>query len=143
MRGLMKIFGAIGICLWLGAQAQPAALSMARFEGTGRSCSGTLSINKKTISWITPFSHCNALPYELLEQRRDADKMRYTVRFTGTSPTCRYRILSLTHNEAQDANIGWEVTGYGLEQSYQADKANNYTMSAADMMSCYLVRDKA
>lgn len=142
MRGLKQTSTAIGIFLLLGAQAHITELAPANFSGTGRSCFGTLSIQSKTISWTTPFSQCNALPYELLEQDSSGDRIRYTFRFTRTARACHYSILSLTHDKAQSAGLGWEVTGYDLKQSYLTDKANNYQDNLTGMMSCYLVRNQ-
>jgi hypothetical protein len=38
-------------------------------------------------------------------------------------------------------DTGWEATGDGRKESYDADKASEYQKQAPDMMSCYLVRD--
>jgi hypothetical protein len=61
-------------------------------------------------------------------------------RFTRAIPACRYRLISLTHNGGSDQDIGWNVTGYGSEQSYVTDRSAGYTANMPDALSCYLVR---
>lgn len=129
------------VCLCAQAEAATVTLSPAQFEGTGRACFGKLSIQRSEISWTTPFSQCNALPYVLLDQVTSSGKARHTFRFTHTTPTCRYRIISVTHHEAGEPGTGWEVTGYGQEQSYLMDKACGYKANPPDVLSCYLIRD--
>lgn len=112
-----------------------------RFLGTGRACYGTLAVRSKTISWLTSFSQCRDLPYELVARDDGGGRLRLTYRFTRGAPACRYQLISLTHDGSRDQDTGWEVTGYGAAQSYLADKASAYTTHAPDTMSCYLIRD--
>jgi hypothetical protein len=127
-------------CLAPIVQAQAGKLS-GTFTGTGRACFGKLTVHAKTISWSTTFSRCESLPYELIEQTTDADIDRYSFKFTRHSQQCRYRYLTVTHRRASEADIGWDVIGYGSEQSYLSDKANGYTANSSDTMSCYLIRE--
>jgi hypothetical protein len=121
------------------AQAAPQ-LSTSSFQGTGRACYGTLNIHPKTISWITPFSQCKSMSYTLVNQERQNGQSRMTYRLTSHAESCRYAVISLTH-AGPAANTGWEVTGYGSEQSYLADKSAGYQAKTEDAMSCYLVRN--
>jgi hypothetical protein len=121
------------------ASAQPRPLT-GRFVGNGRACYGTLDVRTKTISWLTTFSKCKSTPYELIERNEQGGELRMTYRIKPNADGCRYAILSLTHTGVAK-DIGWDVTGYGSEQSYQADKANGYQAKAEGMMSCYLTRD--
>lgn len=123
-----------------GAVADTAPLT-GRFLGTGRACYGTLAIHTKTISWLTTFSQCKSVPYKLVERSESAGQLRLTYRFEHPPASCRYRVVSLTHNTAAGEDQGWQVTGYDTEASYSADKASGYTAKDGDIMSCYLVRD--
>lgn len=110
-----------------------------RFEGTGRACYGTLSIQAKTLSWLTPFSQCKSMPYRLVDQENHGGKTRMTYRLTSPPSNCHFAVVSLSHTGLTE-NTGWEVTGYGSQQSYLADKGSGYQARTEDMMSCYLVR---
>ena len=130
------------LCMALGLAAQAGeAPFTGRFIGTGRACYGMLAVRTKTISWLTSFSQCQALPYELVEQTDSGGHLRITWRFTRSIPACRYRLISLTHDGGHDQDIGWNITGYGSEQSYLADRSTGYTANPPDALSCYLVRD--
>lgn len=121
------------------AQAQTEPLT-GRFQGTGRACYGTLTVQAKTISWLTSFSQCKSTPYRLVSQEKHNGQTRMTYRLTSSPANCRFAVLSLTHAGPAE-NTGWEVSGYGSEQSYLADKSSGYKAKTEDMMSCYLVRD--
>lgn len=137
------IRGVLALCMVAGLTAQAGeAPFTGRFLGTGRACYGMLAVRTKTISWLTSFSQCQALPYELVERADSAGRLRITWRFTRNLPACRYRLISLAHNGGSDKDIGWNVIGYGSEQSYLADKAAGYTAAAPDALSCYLVREQ-
>lgn len=123
----------------LTANCQELSLP-AQFHGTGRACYGDLTIQRKTIAWNTPFSQCRTASYSLMEHASNAAQIRYTYLLRHTDSMCRYRVLSVTHARGKNAQIGWEVTGYGAEDSYLADKASGYSNNPPDMMSCYLVR---
>lgn len=62
------------------AQAQTDKL-IGTFVGTGRACSGKLVVQAKTISWMTSFSRCESLPYDVIEQFTDAETSRYSFKF--------------------------------------------------------------
>jgi hypothetical protein len=133
----------IGACLAETATVQAENHQPAgRFIGSGRACYGTLAVKAKSISWLTPFSQCKSVPYELMGRDEHGDESRVTYRLKPGAGSCRYNVLSLTHKGHAD-DTGWDVTGYGSEQSYQADKASGYRAKTEDMMSCYLVRDRA
>lgn len=112
-----------------------------RFLGSGRACYGTLDIREKTISWLTTFSQCKSMSYQLIERyaRKAGSRMTFRLRPGAGAGGCRYSILSLTHSGSA-ADSGWEVTGYGSEQSYTNDKAGGYEIQSADQMPCYLIR---
>jgi hypothetical protein len=112
----------------------------ARFMGSGRACYGPLTVGTKTISWLTPFSQCKSVSYALIEGDARGDISRVTYRLKPDAGSCRYPVLSLTH-KGRAKHSGWDVTGYGSEQSYQDDKASGYQAKSEDMMSCYLIRD--
>ena len=133
---------ALILCLAVGLTAQAGeAPFTGRFLGTGRACYGMLAVRTKTISWLTSFSQCQTLPYELVERTDSGGRLRITWRFTRSIPACRYQLISLTHDGGPDHDIGWNVTGYGSEQSYLTDRSAGYPADAPDALSCYLVRD--
>jgi hypothetical protein len=138
MRAIAHVL--IGTCLVaVTAMATETGSLTGHFEGTGRACYGTLAIKAKTISWQTTFSQCKAAPFELIEQDRKNGKIRLAYRLKARTPGCRYSILTLTH-AGPASETGWEATGYGSRQSYEADKSSSYKANAADMMSCPLIR---
>lgn len=140
MRSLRIGIATICIGIGISAHAQAPTLS-GRFAGTGRACFGSLSVHSKTITWSTPFSQCIRLPYETVEQNTSSHNTRFTFSFKRQPAGCRYRIITITHDGGRDDSTGWQVTGYGQEHSYLADKANGYTSDAPDIMSCYLIRE--
>lgn len=142
MRTLKLAAAAISVAISLGAQAAAPPFT-GRFLGTGRACFGTLAVHTKTVSWLTSFSQCQALPVELVERDDSGGALRLTYRFTRGTSLCRFGVLSLAHDESKDLDTGWQVVGYATEASFRADKANGYTRNAPDMMSCYLIRDPA
>lgn len=139
----MKLAAAVisaAISLGAAASAQPFT---GRFNGTGRACYGTLAVHVKTISWLTSFSQCQALPVELIERDENGGTLRLTYQFTRGASSCRFGVVSLMHNNSSDMDTGWQVVGYGTKSSFLADKSDGYTRNAPDMMSCYLIRDRA
>ncbi|MGZ5201056.1 MAG: hypothetical protein ACXWC4_14905 [Telluria sp.] len=141
MRTIDRVIGAVCLIVPSLVFADARAIT-GRFVGTGRSCSGTLNLSEKTISWLTPFSQCKPAPYQVIEQTNDGDRLRLTVQMNAKASSCLYSIVSLSHHGSAP-DTGWEVTGYGKKESYEADKASGYQSRAQDMMSCYLVRDPA
>ena len=77
---------------------------------------------------------------ELIERDSREGQTRTTYRLKPGAGTCRYTILTLIHNGTIDGT-GWEVTAYGSEKSYTADKSNGYKARSEDMLSCPLVRE--
>lgn len=118
--------------------AEPRSFT-GHFEGTGRACHGTLAIKAKTIAWKTTFSQCKTTAFELIEQDRQDGRMRLTYRLKTIAPSCRFSILTLTH-AGPSPHSGWEATGYGSRQSYEADKSSGYKAKTEDMMSCSVIR---
>lgn len=141
MRTLGRVIGAVSLIVPTLVLAEASAIT-GRFVGSGRACSGTLNLSEKTISWQTTFSQCKAAPYQVIEQTNEGNRMRLTVQVNVKASRCLYSIVSLSHHGTA-ADTGWEVTGYGKKESYEADKASGYQSRAPDIMSCYLVREPA
>ncbi|RJG11539.1 hypothetical protein [Massilia cavernae] len=139
MRHIAIAIVAAALATTLPAGAASQTLT-GQFAGTGRACYGRFAVGSRTISWVTPFSRCRELPYEIIDHNESSGKLRITYRFTRESASCRYRIVSLTHDGSADREIGWEVTGYWKDASYRIDKDSGFADRAPDMMSCYLVR---
>jgi len=131
----------IAICLLTLTTARAETSSFTgRFQGTGRTCYGTLAVQAKTISWLTPFSGCRPVRYQIIEHDAQNEQMKTVYRLEPGATSCRYAILILTHS-GTSTDSGWEVTGYGSEQSYRTGKSSDYKTSSEDMMSCPLVRE--
>lgn len=138
-KGMPMQFVVLTCCAATVASASPvtAGPSVERYLGTGRACYGALTITPKTISWLTPFSQCQPVGYQIVEH----DSARTTFRLSQAAPTCRYRLLSLTHDVAEEPDKGWNVTGYRDERSYRAHKASGFASNPQRSLSCYLIRD--
>lgn len=142
MRALKQACSFVGATMALTATCQEMSLP-AQFHGTGRACYGDLTIERKTITWHTPFSQCGPTSYSLMGETGIAEHTRYTYLLHTSDSLCRYRVLSVTHVRGKSGKIGWEVTGYGTEVSYRADKASGYSNNTPDIISCYLVQSPA
>ena len=72
----MRRFSSIVVITLLGlapvVQARAEKLT-GTFVGTGRACSGRLVVQAKTVSWVTAFSRCESLPYDVIEQSTEAE----------------------------------------------------------------------
>lgn len=112
-----------------------------RFIGSGRACYGTLAVDAKSVSWLTSFSQCQAVPVELVERDDSGGVLRVTYRFKTGSSSCRFGALTLSHDGSKGADLGWQVVGYPSEARFIEDKSSGYTMNSPDMMSCALIRD--
>lgn len=139
MRSVSAAAAAVGIALSIGAQA--ATPFTGRFLGTGRTCYGMLAVKTKTVSWLTSFSQCQALPADLIEQADTGGSLRRTYRFTRGSSSCRFEVLSLSRDGSMDLDTGWQVVGYPTEASFLQDKAGGFSTKTPDIMACYLTRD--
>jgi hypothetical protein len=126
-----------GAGLAVAFAASAVAPKVERFLGTGRACYGALTITPKTLSWITPFSRCDPVSFQIVEQ----DPGRTTFRMAETMSECRYQVLSLTHQHPDDPDKGWHVTGYRDESSYREHKATSFSSNQSRTLSCYLIRD--
>jgi hypothetical protein len=131
---------AISLVIGLAAQATEPPFT-GRFLGSGRACYGTLAVDAKTVSWLTSFSQCQAVPVELVERDDSGGALRVTYRFKTGSSSCRFGALSLSHDGTKNLNTGWQVVGYASEARFIEDKASGYALNAPDMMFCSLIRD--
>lgn len=130
------------ICIAISLTAQAAEPPFTgRFLGSGRACYGTLVVSATTISWLTSFSQCQAVPVELVERDDSGRTVRATYRFKTRSSSCRFTALSLSHDGTKNPDIGWQAVGYASEARFNEDKASGYTINTPDMMSCALIRD--
>lgn len=109
------------------------------FEGTGRACSGSLVVEAKSISWMTPFSKCRKVAYEVLDQGGGGNKQYYAFQLKQQQRGCLYSVLYLTHEEAANMDINWNVIGYASLKQYEADKQKGFETVPGSSLSCYLV----
>jgi hypothetical protein len=111
------------------------------FSGTGRSCYGRLFVRTRTISWLTPFSQCQQVPYRLVEQERRGNERRLTFELERRPRRCRYGVIHLRHRDTPEQDIGWEVIGYASLDDYRADEARGFKADSPTAMSCSLVTE--
>lgn len=131
------------VCIALSIGAQAATPFTGRFLGTGRACYGRLAVQTKTVTWLTSFSQCQALPADLIEQDDAGGLLRRTYRFTSGSPACRFEVVSLSHDGSKNLDTGWQVVGYRTKASFLQDKAGDFSTNSPGIMACYLTRDPA
>ena len=108
-----------------------------RYLGTGRACYGTLTINDKHVSWLTPFSRCPSMTYKLVEKGNE----RVTFQLNRPAAQCLYSFVSLVHHAGKGMDEGWEVMGYRDKQAYLEHKASKFESYPEHILSCYLIRD--
>ena len=109
------------------------------FEGTGRACYGGLYIRTKTISWLTPFSQCQRVLYEVIEHGDKGNQRQFAFHLKQRSKGCRFDVLYLYHADTPNPDAGWHVIGYSSVEDYRTDKLNGYKGDAPQSQSCSLV----
>jgi hypothetical protein len=109
------------------------------FLGTGRSCYGGLYIRTKTISWLTPFSQCQRVPYEVIDRREKGNQRAFVFHLKQHAKSCGFDVLYLHHPDTPNLDIDWEIIGYVSLESYETDKKNGYKATLPNSMSCSLV----
>ena len=66
------------------------------YLGGGRACAGKLMINAKTLSWMTPFSHCVDQPYTLVALRSNNNALKNRVlQLSKPSAKCLYHFINI------------------------------------------------
>ena len=109
------------------------------FKGTGRACDGGLYIRTRTISWLTAFSQCRSVLYEVLERREEGHLRQFAFHLKQTGKGCRFDVLYLYHPDTPNPDTDWHVIGYASIQDYREDKQNGYKGDAPRSQSCSLV----
>ncbi|HUA99277.1 MAG TPA: hypothetical protein VMA34_13190 [Terracidiphilus sp.] len=109
------------------------------FEGTGRACSGTLTVEARSLSWLTPFSKCRKVPYETIDQSVSGHQQQYAFQLKQHAHDCLYTVLYLAHQNDANMDIHWNVIGYATMRDYEADKQQGYKAASPSDLSCYLV----
>lgn len=135
MRHLRYCVVFVGLAAAITASAAPPKTE--RFLGTGRACYGALTITPGTISWSTPFSRCEPVHFQVIEQ----DRGRTTYRMKQIASECRYQVVSLIHRTEEGPDKGWNAIGYSDELSYRQHKANGFSSNQPKTLSCYVIRD--
>lgn len=112
---------------------QPTARPTAQlgvFQGTGRACTGRLTITPRTLAWKNTFTPCPATAYSLVETRR-TDIAQHWIYALQTPPKrCFYKVVKL--EKRADASA-WNVAGFSSLDAYKAS-------SDIDRLDCYMVR---
>lgn len=97
-----------------GADSNPTFIG--RYQGGGRACYGQLSISAQQLSWHTPYSLCQHLPYKII-QTSPHSRVYYLKQHNNR---CRYRVLALTHLNPSLPTTDWELIAYQSFPDYQA-----------------------
>lgn len=113
--------------------AQLPAAQLGVFEGTGRACSGRLTITPKTLAWKTPFSPCPASAYSLVETRRKDGVQQWAYAFKALPRRCVYKVVMLEAVASGKDEPAWNVSGFLSLDAYKAD-------SDVDRLNCYMFR---
>jgi len=109
------------------------------FIGTGRACYGGLHIRPRTISWLTPFSQCQKILYEVIERRKRGNQREFVFHIKQHAKGCRFGVLYLDHPDIPNLDIDWGIIGYLSLESYETDKRNGYKAPLPNSLSCSLV----
>src|SRR5882672_2140538 len=86
------------------------------FEGTGRACYGGLYIRTRTISWLTPFSQCQSVLYEVIERLEKGNQRQFAFHLKQRREKCPFDVLYLNHSDTLNPDTGWHVIGYSSVQ---------------------------
>lgn len=141
-RGSQVISASCALVLLAAVAGAPAAAAppfTGAFSGTGRSCYGRLYVKTRTISWLTPFSQCQSVPYRTILQQQRGHERALAFQLERRPKGCRYRVLYLHHADDPDPTIRWEVIGYASLDDFRADQARGFKAESPSAMSCYLV----
>lgn len=108
---------------------KPAA-QLGVFEGTGRACTGRLTITPRTLAWKNTFLPCPATAYSLVEARRTDIGRQWIYELRNPPKRCFYRVVKL---EKRDAASAWNIAGFSSIEAYKAN-------SDVDRLNCYMVK---
>lgn len=126
----------VGCFLLTAASAEQSFFGT--YEGTGRACSGSLSIREKGIEWRSAFSLCHMARYEALEKNIDGDSKRIVLRLKKKNRECRYPVIEME----QAGHYNWNVTGYPSLEGYRNRKSpdwSNSSLPERQTLSCPMV----
>lgn len=115
---------------------ESSSLSLSPFgiyEGTGRACSGRLSIFKDNVAWTSTWSVCKKSTYKIIEHQTSEAKLSFVVQLNRTSRQCKYSVLELEHDNSQSADTGWQIIGFSSVVDFKKKNFSN-------ALSCYLVQ---
>lgn len=138
----MHILKKLFLCLIAGALSNTSAAESKSitgvFQGTGRACSGSLHIGKKSIKWTSAFSTCNSSAYSVLETSRppESEKTAFFLKKTGSK--CRYKVIEVEHADGYN----WNITGYQSEESFRKRNLRDWTNSPLperQTLSCLMI----
>lgn len=146
MKALKRILGdrrtlnvLLSILLFVSTSLAAEAPFTSAFQGTGRACYGGLYVRTKTISWLTSFSRCQKVPYEMLERQENGHDRRFTFRLKQHPKGCRFEVLYLYHRDIPNPDIDWHVIGYASLTDYRADKQDGFKANSPNAQACSLV----
>jgi hypothetical protein len=133
-------FGWIGIAALLACStccnADGEAPLVGTWQGGGRACSGTLTINARTLSWKTAFVRCEIMSYRVTALGEpDTALQQRLYRLQGAQPTCLFQSLVLTRPTLAGGEPNWEVVAFRTDADRLAGRMD-------DAMACPLVRLK-
>lgn len=110
----------------------------AAFMGTGRLCYGGLYLREKTISWLIPYSQCQRVPFDVMEQWGEGNERNIVFRLKYKPANCRFGVIYLTHKDNPNFGIRWEAAGYADEAEFRRARENNWLHESLYALSCGL-----
>jgi hypothetical protein len=138
-----RVTACLATALALGFTARAQGVVAQRFtgsfRGTGRACYGRLDVRTRTLSWLTSFSQCQSVPYQVLEQHEHGDERSFAFHLEQPTKGCRFQVVYLHHRDAPERDTGWEGIGYASLEDYRADEAQGFKAGPASSLACELI----
>jgi hypothetical protein len=110
----------------------------AAFMGSGRMCGGGLYIREKTISWLTQFSQCQRVPFEVIEQWGEGNERNIVFLLKRKPPKCQFGVIYLIHNPDPDFGVLWHAIGYTDAAAFRRGRDSNWHYRSSFSKWCSL-----
>jgi hypothetical protein len=87
--------------------------------GTGRACSGHLTISPDWITWKMHFDSCNRVPYKIVKQEQ-SDKHKFVVYELEDKQKCPFHMITIEQRPELEGGV--EAAGFSKGEDYEHDK---------------------
>lgn len=105
----------------------------AAFMGSGM-CYGALSVRDRTISWLTHYSQCQRVQFEILEYQNSGNIRDVVFHLTRIPTGCRFQIIHLHHDAGENFMTRWYAHGFVSKTDYIESKKNNWNRLATSQL---------